>query len=480
MGLQRDARDALTRALIELNAPPQSRNVQDGAAVVIDNASGEIRAWVGSSGALSAAREVDSVLALRQAGSTLKPFLYAQAIDERRLTGATLLDDSPVDLAAGGGLYVPQNYDHDFKGWVSVRSALGSSLNVPAVRTLVLVTPHRFSRTLTSLGLPLTEEGDYYGYSLALGSADVSLLTLTNAYRALADGGLALPTFDLPRSGAQAASKPAGKRVFSAEASFIVTDMLGDNNARTRTFGFDSPLATHVFSAVKTGTSKDMRDNWAVGYTARYTIGVWVGNADGSPMREVSGVTGAAPVWAALVGRLHCDGGRATPQPPAGVVRERVDFERAIEPSRDEWFVRGTETSQVRLAAGAGGSTAATADRARAATARIRNVSTAAAAGARAPLAIAAPTDGTIFALDPDIPPHNQRVWFERISGNGGRGSWRLDGRVIGHGERLAWLPWPGRHRLELLDAGGKPVDQVAFEVRGAVARPGANAPGSR
>ncbi|MEX3526267.1 MAG: penicillin-binding protein 1C [Burkholderia sp.] len=481
-GLQRYARDALTRALIELNAPPQSRNVQDGAAVVIDDASGEIRAWVGSSGALSAAREVDSVLALRQAGSTLKPFLYAQAIDERRLTGATLLDDSPVDLAAGGGLYVPQNYDPDFKGWVSVRSALGSSLNVPAVRTLVLVTPHRFSRTLTSLGLPLTEEGDYYGYSLALGSADVSLLTLTNAYHALVDGGLALPTFDLPRSGAQAASKLAGKRVFSAEASFIVTDMLGDNNARTRTFGFDSPLATHVFSAVKTGTSKDMRDNWAVGYTARYTVGVWVGNADGSPMLEVSGVTGAAPVWAALVGRLHRDGGSAAPRPPAGVVRERVDFERAIEPSRDEWFVRGTETSQVRLAAGAGGSTAATADRARTGTARIRNVSTGAGAvaGARALLAIAAPTDGTIFALDPDIPPHNQRVWFERVSGNAGRGSWRLDGRVIGHGERLAWLPWPGRHRLELLDAGGKPVDQVAFEVRGAVARPGANAPGSR
>ncbi len=494
-GLQRYARDTLTRALTELNAPPQSRNVQDGAAVVIDNASGEIRAWVGSSGALSAAREVDSVLALRQAGSTLKPFLYAQAIDERRLTGATLLDDSPVDLAAGGGLYVPQNYDHDFKGWVSVRSALGSSLNVPAVRTLVLVTPHRFSRTLTSLGLPLTEEGDYYGYSLALGSADVSLLTLANAYRALADGGLALPTYDLPRDPAQAASKaapqaasraatqagasPAARRVFSPEASFIVTDMLADNNARTRTFGFDSPLATHVFSAVKTGTSKDMRDNWAVGFTSRYTIGVWVGNADGSPMREVSGVTGAAPVWAALVARLHRDGGSVAPRPPAGVVRERVDFERAIEPSRDEWFVRGTETSQVRLAASAGGSPAAAAQ-SRAGTARIRNVSTGAGSNARAPLAIAAPTDGTIFALDPDIPPHNQRVWFERVTGNGGRGSWRLDGRVIGHGERLAWLPWPGRHQLELLDAGGKPVDQVAFEVRGAVARPGANARGSR
>ncbi len=466
--LQRFARDTLTRALTELSAAPNSRNVQDGAAVVIDNRSGEIRAWVGSSGALSAAPEVDSVLALRQAGSTLKPFLYAQAIDERRLTGATLLDDSPVDLATGGGLYVPQNYDHDFKGWVSVRSALGSSLNVPAVRTLVLVTPHRFSRTLSALGLPLTEPGDYYGYSLALGSADVSLLALANAYRALANGGLARPTFDLPRA---ATPNPAGTRVFSADASFIVTDMIADNNARTRTFGFDSPLATHVFSAVKTGTSKDMRDNWTVGFTQRYTVGVWVGNADGSPMRDVSGVTGAAPVWAAIVNRLHRDGGSVAPVPPPGVVRERVSFERAIEPSRDEWFLRGTETEHVELAAGAGGSAGAAVAR-RDGQGRIRPV----AAGGRAPLAIAAPTDGTIFALDPDIPPRNQRVWFERVSGASGRGSWRLDGRVIGHGERLGWLPWPGHHRLELLDAGGRPADQVAFEVRGAFARPAGKA----
>ncbi|WP_323120402.1 penicillin-binding protein 1C [Burkholderia alba] len=449
-GLQRFARDTLTRSLTELNAPAHRRNVQDGAAVVIDNASGDVLAWVGSSGALSNARDVDSVLALRQAGSTLKPFLYAQALDERRLTSATLLDDSPVNLAAGGGLYIPQNYDKNFKGWVSVRTALGSSLNVPAVRTLVLVTPHRFARTLTALGLPLTQEGDYYGFSLALGSADVTLLSLANAYRALANGGLARPTVDLARNGTGAATPPPGTRVFSPDASFIVTDMLADNNARTRTFGFDSPLATRFFSAVKTGTSKDMRDNWTIGYTSRYTVGVWVGNADGSPMWDVSGVTGAAPVWAAIVGYLQRDAGGAAPKPPTGVVQTRVSFERGIEPARSEWFVRGTQVDTVRLAAAAG-----------------------AAPGARrAPLAIGAPTDGTIFALDPDIPPRHQRVWFERDAGDGGRSTWRLDGRVLGHGERLAWLPWPGRHVLELLDAKGAVADTVKFEVRGAVARP--------
>jgi penicillin-binding protein 1C len=290
--LQRFARDSLARTLLELNSRAHQRNVHDGAAIVIDNRSGEILAWVGSAGGLSNAPEVDAVIALRQAGSTLKPFLYAQAIDEKRLTPASLLDDAPLDLATGGGLYIPQNYDHDFKGWVSMRTALGSSLNVPAVRTLVMVTPHRFAKTLVSLGLPLTQAGDYYGFSLALGSADVTLATLTNAYRTLANAPSAMATPTAP-----------GTRVFSPQASFIVTNILADNNARTRTFGFDSVLATRFFSAVKTGTSKDMRDNWALGYTSRYTVGVWVGNADGAPMWDVSGVTGAAPVWAALAGR---------------------------------------------------------------------------------------------------------------------------------------------------------------------------------
>ncbi|MCA7922364.1 penicillin-binding protein 1C [Burkholderia cenocepacia] len=463
--LQRFARDTLMRALTELNAPAHRRNVQDGAVVVIDNATGEIRAWVGSSGALSSARDVDAVLAPRQAGSTLKPFLYAQALDEKRLTAASLLDDAPINLAAGGGLYIPQNYDKDFKGWVSVRSALGGSLNVPAVRTLVLVTPHRFARTLTALGLPLAQEGDYYGFSLALGSADVTLLSLTNAYRALANGGVARKVVDLPAaasrpaSSASAAAAPArpdaGTRVFSEAASFVVTDILSDNNARVRTFGFDNPLATRFFSAVKTGTSKDMRDNWTIGFTSRYTVGVWVGNADGSPMWDVSGVTGASPVWSAVVGYLHRDLPSRAPRAPAGVETRRIAFERDIEPARNEWFIAGTAVDTIRLAAPV----------------------TPGKDGVRAPLTIGAPTDGTIFAIDPDIPPKNQRIWFERSAGRATKFAWRLDDKVIGHADRVAWLPWPGRHRLELVDARGNVADAIGFEVRGAFAKPAARKP---
>jgi penicillin-binding protein 1C len=445
--LQRFARDSLARTLLELNARAHQRNVHDGAAIVFDNRSGEILAWVGSAGGLSNAPEVDAVVALRQAGSTLKPFLYAQAIDEKRLTPATLLDDAPLDLATGGGLYIPQNYDHDFKGWVSMRTALGSSLNVPAVRTLVMVTPHKFAKTLVSLGLPLTQAGDYYGFSLALGSADVTLASLTNAYRTLANGGVAGSMSDM------ATHPPAAspKRIFSPQASFIVTNILSDNNARTRTFGFDSVLATRFFSAVKTGTSKDMRDNWAVGYTSRYTVGVWVGNADGAPMWDVSGVTGAAPVWAALVNYLHRRTPSRAPVAPDGLVRTKITYQNDIEPARDDWFLSGTEMSRIALSANAEGTIKGT-----------RNTGAA---------RIATPTDGTIFALDPDIPAARQRVWFESGQGAPQGGMWRLDGKPAGRAQRMAWLPWPGHHTPELIDKNGEVVDSVKFEVRGAFAK---------
>jgi penicillin-binding protein 1C len=463
--LQRFARDTLSRTLIELNARAHPRNVHDGALIVLDNASGDVLAWVGSSGNLSDAPDVDAALARRQAGSTLKPFLYAQAIDERRVTAATLVDDAPLDLPAGGGLYIPQNYDKGFKGWVSMRTALGSSLNVPAVRTLMMVTPHRFAGTLVALGLPLEQSGDYYGYSLALGSADVTLLTLTNAYRALANGGVASPTYDIaarpatPRGGD---ASSAARRVFSADASFIVTSVLSDNNARTRTFGFDSPLATRFFSAVKTGTSKDMRDNWTIGFTSRYTVGVWVGNADGTPMWDVSGVTGAAPVWAAVVGYLHRRVASTPPAAPSGVIRTHLTFEQALEPARDEWFLRGTQTSVVALSAGARGDGTS---------ASVTPGMAGAANGSPAAPRIGAPADGTLFALDPDIPPANQRIAFERASGTPAQSIWRLDGERLGDARRVLWPPWPGRHVLELVDVNGRLVDTVRFEVRGATAR---------
>ena len=185
--LQRLALETLNQALGLLK---ESR-VADGAILVVDNRTGEILAYVGNSGPTASAPWVDGITARRQAGSTLKPFLYGLAIEKGLLTPASLLDDSPLQVPTATGLYVPRNYDHFFRGPVSVRTALSASINIPAVRTLLLVGLQPLVDRLKQLGFEsLTEEADYYGVSLALGSADITLRELTNAYRTLANGGL--------------------------------------------------------------------------------------------------------------------------------------------------------------------------------------------------------------------------------------------------------------------------------------------------
>ncbi|HTY99359.1 MAG TPA: penicillin-binding transpeptidase domain-containing protein, partial [Rhodocyclaceae bacterium] len=348
----------------------------------------------------------------------------------------------------------PQDYEPDYQGWVSARSALAGSLNVPAVKTLVRLGPDAFQQRLKTLGFAsLKESGDYYGYSLALGSADVSLLMLANAYRTLANGGRWSP-LRVTADGAAVPCREGGcEGVFAGPvhwaiqpgAAFLVGDILADAAARAGTFGLDSWLATPYWAAAKTGTSKDMRDNWCAGFSARYTVAVWVGNAEGSPMHDVSGVAGAAPVWREVMDWLHRGDpshGRPRvasrpPAPPAGVVARSIRFEPPREPPRREWFLAGTELTVVKAAAG------------------------------RALARIAYPADGTVLALDPDIPPARQRVGLALSAPAGPGWSWRLDGRPLGRAaERVLWLPQPGRHRLVLADGQGREIDAVGFQVR--------------
>ena len=472
--LQRYAAEQLRQTMHELTG----RNVRDGAIVVLDNATGEVLAWVGASASTSSAPQVDYVLALRQPGSTLKPFLYAQAIAERRLTAASLLDDSAAAIPTQSGLYVPKNYDRHFRGWVSLRQAMASSLNVPAVRTIGMVGVNRFAEQLQRLGISLPHTGDYYGYSLALGSAEMSLLQLSNAYRALANGGRYSETRILfqpdqqqaAASASQPASKPALQPAFrqalDARASFIVSHILSDNNARIPTFGSNSVLHTRFWSAVKTGTSKDMRDNWALGYSERYTVGVWVGNAQGQAMWDVSGTTGAAPIWASVMRYLHRSTPSRPPQPPAGLVRTRVEFGSSAsspasapalkagiassnnaEPARMEWFIQGTEqTSFVRSQQ----------QKTNPATAHILN-----------------PVHGSLLALDPDIPPKRQRLMLRASAGASANSRWLIDDKLVGKGATVPWMPWPGKHRITLQSANGQTLHEVQIEVRGALVKPG-------
>jgi penicillin-binding protein 1C len=426
-GLQRFTAAALRRRLAEL----AERNVGDGAAIVIDNASGDVLAYVANGGA----GEVDGVTSLRQAGSTLKPFLYELALERGQLTAASLLDDTPVDIPTVGGLYVPQNYDHQYRDAASVRTSLAGSLNVPAVRTLMLAGLERFHERLRLLGITsLTEAPEFYGWSLALGSGDVSLLELANAYRTLANGGLQDGVAFVPRA------QSGRRRVLDARASFIVADILSDRAARSTTFGLSNELATGFWSAVKTGTSKDMRDNWCVGFSDRYTVGVWVGNFDGRSMWDVSGVSGAAPVWRDVMDYLHRDHPGRPPAAPPGVVRQTVRFVPAVEPERSEWFVRGTEVSLVEMLPPA----------------------------RRAPR-IAYPAADSVIALDPDIPAPLQRVSFRAYGGAGLR--WELDGVDAGPADQgAAWTPQPGEHELKLVGDDGRAVAAARFEVRGAPA----------
>ena len=553
---------SLQRHLREIRA----RNVEDGAVLVLDKASGEVLAWVGSSGQLSQAREVDGVTARRQPGSTLKPLLFAQAIEEQRLTAASLLEDAPTQIVTPTGLYAPQNYDSHYQGWVSVRTALAASLNIPAVRALAMVGPDAFADRLNALGLQLQQSGGHYGMSLALGSAEVSLLDLSNAYRSLGNGGMhseasflmrqathtpakssptAASSRALSRSaqtakspssdaatGATTASGQQATRVLDAGAAFIVGDVLADPIARASTFGTASALATRSWTAVKTGTSKDMRDNWALGWSDRYVIGVWVGNASGEPMWNVSGVSGAAPVWADLMNQLHASRPSRAPTPPAGVVQQAIAYgprslqpgAQPIEVARQEWFVRGTEQAQFTVPAallldavasypststrhtrgtpGLPSAAQVTAPRpSRAGATQQRSLrqhaglGASAAPGAQAtganadlvtppawwsakggasqqakPAHITAPPSGTIVALDPDMPPDNQRLQF-KSDATGPQAAhlrWQINGRDMGKGPRLAWLPMPGRHTVKLVDASGQMLDETRIEVRGA------------
>ncbi len=428
--VQRFASDTLDRHLREL----EGRNVEDGAAVVLDNATGDVLAWIGSGGRDSAAAHVDGVLARRQPGSTLKPFLYALAIERRLLTAASVLDDSAVAITTPSGLYVPQNYDHTFRGMVSLRTALAGSLNVPAVRTLALLGYEPFYLRLHALGFDsLVRDADYYGYSLALGGSEVTLLELTNAYRALANGG----RFSASRV-SSVSSFQEERQAVDPRAAYIVGDILGDPAARATTFGLANPLATRYPASVKTGTSTDMRDNWAVGFSSRYTVGVWVGNFSGEPMHDVSGVTGAAPVWRDLMDFLHEGGLPPPPAEPDGLVRGSVAYAGDVEPRRDEWFIAGTESALV----------------------------TAVEAQAERPRIIS-PANGAILAVDPDIPAGRQRVAV-RVAGAHPGARLRVDDGVpMSAGDAQLWLPSPGHHVLRLIGTGGGELDVVKVTVRG-------------
>ena len=281
------------------------RHVTAASVVVLDNASGEILAYVGSPDLDDTAHlgQNDGVLALRQPGSSLKPFVYELALERLGFTAATVLPDVELFLPGKDGDYRPNNYDGRYHGPVRLREALANSYNIPAVWTADALGAGRVLARLGELGLTsLGEDAEHYGAAIALGDGEVRLLDLADAYATLARGGVWKPVravkAALGKDGAPLALPVASeRRVLDEAAAAVITDILADKDARLSSFGEGNVLELPFAVAAKTGTSKGFRDNVALGFTRAVTVGVWVGNFDGSPMEGVSGVTGAGPLF---------------------------------------------------------------------------------------------------------------------------------------------------------------------------------------
>jgi penicillin-binding protein 1C len=310
--LARDLQGEIEATTLATVRPLAERHVTAASVVVIDNATGEVLAYVGSPSWADAANggQNDGVRALRQPGSTLKPFVYGLAIEDLGWTAATVVPDVELDVALPTGSFAPKNYDERFHGPVRLREALGSSYNVPAVRAAVELSVPRLLDRLHAVGLgSLDRAPEYYGPALALGDGEVTLLALTNAYAAIARGGTWRPVRFVKdvrgvagdplvdARGEDLAAERASKRVMTRESAAVIADVLADKNARLASFGERSVLELGFEVAAKTGTSKGFRDNWTIGFTREVTVGVWVGNFDGSAMDSVSGITGAGPLF---------------------------------------------------------------------------------------------------------------------------------------------------------------------------------------
>ena len=281
----------------------KSRSVSDGAILVVDHTTNEVLSWVNGGGYSNSQQgsKIDAILTPRQPGSTLKPFLYSLAL-EKGWTPATLLNDTPLASPVGTGLHSYRNYSGVNYGHVRLRDSLGNSLNIPAIRTIRFTGVDQFLSRLYDLGFwSLNRHPEYYGEGLALGNGEVTLYELVQAYATLARGGkfqsLIVSDTQIPDN--------MPRYVFSKEVSSIIAHILSDPQARRLEFGSGNLLRFPVQTAVKTGTSSDYRDAWAVGFSHRHTVGVWMGNLDQQPMDNVTGSIGPALILRAVFSELN-------------------------------------------------------------------------------------------------------------------------------------------------------------------------------
>jgi len=426
------------------------KNVNNGAVLVVNHQSHEVLAWLGNV-TNTVGNQIDAVTTPRQPGSTLKPFVYALAL-EKGWTAATLINDSPLAEAVGTGLHSYRNYSHHYYGPLRLREALGNSLNIPAVRTIQFVGTETFLQRLHQLGMKsLTESADYYGDGLALGNGGITLFELVQAYASLANRGSFSPLKVLHND-----ANTSSSSVFSPEVSSIIADILSDPDARHLEFGRSALLRFPVQTAVKTGTSTDYRDAWSIGFNHRYTVGVWLGNLDQQPMSKVSGGSGAVLVLRAVFAELNrYEETQALYKSPEllkiNICRATGQLTTSECPSKIEWFIAGTEpTKKVMI---------------------VENQATPLHFGLRQP------TQGLQLAMDPRIPDEYE-AFALKLSGTELEADsieWLIDGEVIGRTpaevREFLWPVTRGTHiaqaRVWLLE-GDEPLktERVRFYVK--------------
>ncbi len=337
--LQRMAEDEARKQIAALD----SKNVTNASVVALNPKTGEILAMLGSVDFFDKAidGQVNVAVRLRQPGSSIKPINYLAAFEKGYSPATVIPDVKTIFQIPGQPDYVPENYDLREHGLTNIRTALASSFNIPAVKTLKFVTVQGMIAMAKRVGITTFKDASNYGLSLTLGGGEIQLLELTGAYATFANYGVRVPpTAFLKIADANGKvildlqqNPPKGSQVIDARYAYEITSILSDANARAPAFGASSVLRLSRQAAAKTGTTNDWRDNWTIGYTPDLVTGVWVGNANNSEMEHISGVTGAGPLWHNFMERALAGKPEQDFLIPPGMVRLQVCDESGLLPT---------------------------------------------------------------------------------------------------------------------------------------------------
>jgi penicillin-binding protein 1C len=501
LGLQTDVERIVRQRLEALS----DANVTSAAVVVLDAKNGDILSMVGSADYFDESLDgaVNVATAKRQPGSALKPFVYALAMARGDTAATTVPDVETQFFTQQGNPYIPRNYDYGYHGLVRYREALANSYNIAAVRTLEKVGVQTLMSFLSKAGITTLDQApEHYGLALALGDAEVRLLELAEAYGVFARKGVTLRHREL------LSTPPAvGTALLREEIAWLIADILSDNGARVDEFGGDSPLNLPFPAAAKTGTTRNSRDNWTIGFTQDRIVGVWVGNADNTPMRGTSGITGAGPIYHDVMLAASRGSRPSLPARPSGMesaVICRLSGKLATEQCPEtltEYFAPGTKPAEADdmyrsvlldrrngLLAGSGCDVSVTTRQVFAVfPPDIRKWArengwkqmpdaysplcgqSVFAGNTQSWLHVVRPEQFDSYETDPMVPNESEHIIFEaRASDDVEEVEWLVDGKKVGVGDkpdyRYSWLPELGTHTVQAV-TGTLRSEQRSFEV---------------